>query len=215
MPSLFDSDPEDKSPATGGQSAIAYTDGGARGNPGPAGYGVHIVSADGETLAELSRFLGIQTNNFAEYCALLGALEWALANRITQLRVVSDSELMVKQMQGRYKVASPGLRPLYDEARARARQLKLFRIEHVLRGKNKRADALANAAMDEGSKRSRANIEVLPAEGTPVQQKLLQTAPKRAPKGMRGIVKAGAIHLLDDELPDGTIVYVMCERDLK
>jgi probable phosphoglycerate mutase len=208
MPSLFD-----KPPA--GDFTVAYTDGGARGNPGPAGYGVHIVSATGETLAELSRFLGIQTNNFAEYSALLGALEWAIANRVTHLRVVSDSELMVKQMQGRYKVASPGLKPLYDEARTRARQLEIFRIEHVLRGKNKRADALANAAIDSGSKRGHPPVEVLPAEGTSVQQKLLQTAPKRPQRGMRGVVKAGAIHLLDDDLPEGTIVYVMREQDLK
>jgi ribonuclease HI len=126
----------------------AFTDGGARGNPGPSGYGVHIVSPTGATLAELSQFIGIQTNNIAEYSALVAALDWALANGVRHFRVVSDSELMVRQMQGRYQVSSPLLRPLYDEARRRARQLELFRIEHVLRGKNKRADQLANAAMD-------------------------------------------------------------------
>ena len=211
MPSLFDR------PSTG-EFTVAYTDGGARGNPGPAGYGVHIVSPEGETVAELSRFLGIQTNNFAEYSTLLGALEWAIANGITHLRVVSDSELMVKQMQGRYKVASPGLKPLYDEARTRARKLEIFRIEHVLRGKNKRADALANAAMDSGvagSKRGHSPIAVQPSEGTPIQQQLLQTAPRRPQRGMRGVVKSGTIHLLDDDLPEGTIVYVMREQDLK
>ncbi len=126
----------------------AFTDGGARGNPGPSGYGVHIVSPTGATLAELSQFIGIQTNNIAEYSALVAALDWALTNGVRHFRVVSDSELMVRQMQGRYQVSSPLLRPLYDEARRRARQLELFRIEHVLRGKNKRADQLANAAMD-------------------------------------------------------------------
>jgi ribonuclease HI len=126
----------------------AFTDGGARGNPGPSGYGVHIVSPTGATLAELSQFIGIQTNNIAEYSALLAALDWALSNGVRHLRVVSDSELMVRQMQGRYQVSSPLLRPLYEEARRRARQLELFRIEHVLRGKNKRADQLANTAMD-------------------------------------------------------------------
>jgi ribonuclease HI len=126
----------------------AFTDGGARGNPGPSGYGVHIVSPTGATLAELSQFIGIQTNTIAEYSALLAALDWALSNGVRHLRVVSDSELMVRQMQGRYQVSSPLLRPLYEEARRRARQLELFRIEHVLRGKNKRADQLANTAMD-------------------------------------------------------------------
>jgi probable phosphoglycerate mutase len=205
--SLFDSAPD-------GQSATAYTDGGARGNPGPAGYGVHIVGPDGQTLAELSRFLGIQTNNVAEYQAMLGALEWALANGVTHLRVVSDSELMVKQMQGKYKISSPGLKPLYDEARTRARKLENFRIEHVLRGKNKRADALANAAMDSGMRGVKV-AQPVPAASAPVQKKLIETAPKPAPKGMRGVVKNGAIQLLDDELPEGTVVYVMCEQDLK
>ena len=207
MPSLFD-------PAPGNPSATAYTDGGARGNPGPAGYGVHIVGPAGETLAELSRYLGLQTNNVAEYSAMLGALDWALANNVANLRIVSDSELMVKQMQGKYKVASPGLKPLFDEARAKSRKLESFRIEHVLRGKNKRADALANAAMDQGMRGTRA-MTATPAAAVPVQKKLLETAPKPAPKGMRGIVRNGVIQLLDDELPEGTIVYVMCEQDLR
>jgi ribonuclease HI len=207
MASLFDG-------ATDAHWSTAYTDGGARGNPGPAGYGVHIVGADGATVAELSRYLGFQTNNFAEYSALLGALEWALANGVTHLRVVSDSELMVKQMQGRYKVSSPGLKPLFDEARARAKKLTMFRIEHVLRGKNKRADALANAAMDSGMKGS-AVARAIPAKAAPAQRKLIETAPKPAPRGMRGIVRNGAVHLLDDELEDGTVVYVMREKDLR
>jgi probable phosphoglycerate mutase len=156
MRTLFDDQPDDgpdpappPAPASPKVKPVtAFTDGGARGNPGPAGYGVHIVSPTGKTLAELSKFLGIQTNNIAEYSALVAALDWALANGVRHLRVVSDSELMVRQMQGRYKVSSPTLKPLYDEARRRVRQLEVFRIEHVLRGKNKRADALANAAMD-------------------------------------------------------------------
>jgi ribonuclease HI len=155
MRSLFDDEPDDQpesEPAAVAAPNIkpvtAFTDGGARGNPGPSGYGVHIVSPAGETLAELSRFLGIQTNNVAEYSALLAALEWAVTNKVRHLRVVSDSELMVRQMQGRYKVSSPTLKPLFDQARRLVRHLEVFRIEHVLRGKNKRADALANAAMD-------------------------------------------------------------------
>jgi ribonuclease HI len=96
----------------------AHCDGGSRGNPGPSGYGAVIEDAKGRVVAELSEFLGIQTNNFAEYSGLLGVLKWAIEHMASKrLRVVSDSELMVKQMQGKYKVASPILRPLFEEAR--------------------------------------------------------------------------------------------------
>src|SRR5580700_7399617 len=117
----------------GGEWVTAYCDGGSRGNPGPAGYGVFIEGADRNKLAELSEFLGKATNNVAEYSALLAALEWALRHGHLRLRVVADSELLVKQMLGRYKVASPDLRPLYDEAKRRVAKLDAFRIEHVLR----------------------------------------------------------------------------------
>ena len=132
----------------------AHCDGGARGNPGPAGFGALIQDADGAVLAELSEFLGIQTNNFAEYCGLLAALDFALAHNHPRLRVVSDSELMVKQIQGRYKVKSPILRPLFDRARKKIAQLDAFEITHALRHKNKEADRLANQAMDRGMKHS-------------------------------------------------------------
>jgi ribonuclease HI len=139
---------------TGGAGWItAYTDGGSRGNPGPAGYGVLVQDGAGAPLAELSEFLGIATNNVAEYSALLAALDFALKHGHARLRVISDSELMVKQMRGQYKVKSPDLRPLYDEARRRVARLEQFAIEHVLRGKNKKADELANDAMDRGMKR--------------------------------------------------------------
>ena len=128
----------------------AHCDGGARGNPGPAGFGAIIQDADGRVLAELSEFLGIQTNNFAEYSGLLAVLQFAVANRHPRLRVISDSELMVKQIQGAYKVKSPGLKPLYDEARKRIARLEAFQISHALRHKNKDADRLANQAMDRG-----------------------------------------------------------------
>lgn len=128
----------------------ASCDGGARGNPGPAGFGVYITDHKGEALAELSHFLGIRTNNYAEYSGLLAALDFAIRNNHRRLRVVSDSELMVKQIKGQYKVKSPDLRPLYDEAKRRIASLDSFRIEHVLRNKNKQADRLANEAMDRG-----------------------------------------------------------------
>ena len=128
----------------------AFCDGGSRGNPGPAGFGVHIQGADGETLGELSEFLGKKTNNFAEYSGLLAALNFALTEGYSRLKVVSDSELMVKQIKGQYRVNSPDLRPLYEEAKRRIARLQSFQIQHVLRDKNKNADRLANLAMDRG-----------------------------------------------------------------
>jgi len=110
-----------------------------------------LTDAAGNTLAELSEFLGHRTNNFAEYSGLLGCLQYALDHRIPRLRVVSDSELMVKQIQGKYKVKSPDLLPLWQEARRRIAQLQAFEISHALRHKNKDADRLANLAMDRGS----------------------------------------------------------------
>jgi len=132
---------------------FAHCDGGARGNPGPAGFGSLIQDADGRVLAELSEFLGIQTNNFAEYSGLLASLDFALANGHRRLRVISDSELMVRQIQGKYRVKSPILRPMYEQARKKIAQLEGFQIVHALRHKNKDADRLANQAMDRGMKR--------------------------------------------------------------
>jgi len=128
----------------------AHCDGGSRGNPGPSGYGAVIEDPKGQTVARMSQFLGIQTNNYAEYSGLLAVLEWAIANGAKCLRVISDSELMVKQMKGQYKVKSPGLRPLWEEAKRRAARLDRFEIRHTLRGGNKEADRLANEAMDKG-----------------------------------------------------------------
>jgi ribonuclease HI len=132
----------------------AHCDGGSRGNPGPSGYGAVIEDAQGRILAELSEFLGIQTNNFAEYSGLLGVLRWAIEHNVKRLRVISDSELMVKQMQGKYKVASPVLRPLFEEARKMVRRIESFEMRHTLRGGNKVADRLANEAMDKGMGRA-------------------------------------------------------------
>src|SRR5271156_497842 len=138
-----------------GSWITAYCDGGSRGNPGPSGFGVYIQDESGKPLAELGEFLGKQTNNYAEYSGLLAALNFALEKGHPRLRVVSDSELMVKQIKGQYRVNSPELRPLYDEAKRRSARLEQFRIEHVLRGKNKEADRLSNEAMDRGMGRSR------------------------------------------------------------
>jgi len=148
-PSLFPAEPTADS-----EWITGHCDGGARGNPGPAGFGAVLQDASGTILAELSEFLGIQTNNVAEYSGLLAVLEYALAHGHRRLRVVSDSELMVKQIQGKYQVKSPGLRPLYDEARKRIAKLEKFEITHALRHKNKDADRLANEAMDRGMGRA-------------------------------------------------------------
>ena len=130
---------------------VAYTDGGSRGNPGPAGYGVRLEDASGALVAELSGALGIATNNVAEYRGLLAALEWARAHGVTSLCVRSDSELLVKQMKGLYRVRNPGLQPLHRQAQQIARQVGHVRFEHVRRERNTEADRLANQAMDEAA----------------------------------------------------------------
>jgi probable phosphoglycerate mutase len=154
-PSLFPHELEsESSPGRASAPAVewitANVDGGARGNPGPAGYGVYIRDAGGTPIKQLSEYLGHRTNNVAEYSALLAALEYAVAHGHRALKVVSDSELMVKQMTGQYRVNSPDLKPLYEKARSLVRRLDKFAIEHVLRAKNQHADRLANEAMDRG-----------------------------------------------------------------
>ena len=161
--SLFPSPPLTSS----AEMLIAHCDGGSRGNPGPAGYGAVIEDSQGRTVARLSEFLGKRTNNYAEYSALLGVLAWCLENKQPRLRVIADSELMVKQMQGKYKVNSPDLRPLWEEASRRARQLEKFEIQHTLRGGNKEADQLANDAMDRGMGRSASPVSASFAPSRP------------------------------------------------
>lgn len=136
-------DPAPKAPVP-----IAHIDGGARGNPGPAAYGVMIRTAEGKTVAELAKYLGTQTNNFAEYSGLIAALEYAQKQNLTGLKVFSDSELMVKQMRGEYKVKHPGLKALFDRAKELARSLPYFSIQHVLRSANRDADRLVNQVLD-------------------------------------------------------------------
>jgi ribonuclease HI len=189
--------PPSNTPAFDG--IVAYCDGGSRGNPGPAGFGVYIQDSAGKVLAELSQYLGAHTNNFAEYSALLAALEFAIANGHRSLRVISDSELMVKQMKGQYRVNSPELRPLYEEARRRVPQLDHFQIQHVLREKNRHADRLANVAMDRGMGRAPAT-SLAPAPPSPVKAVMF-----------RGVVKGGVVHVLGGELADGIFVKVIPE----
>lgn len=127
---------------------FANIDGGARGNPGPAAYGVVVRDAMGNVVAELSEYLGLQTNNVAEYSGLLAALDYAARAQYQSLKIFSDSELLVRQMQGRYKVNSPGLKPLFDKAQLLVQKFHLFSIEHVLREQNKEADRLVNKVLD-------------------------------------------------------------------
>ncbi len=142
QPSLFG--------ATVGGSATANVDGGSRGNPGPAGYGVRIEREDG-TIVELKEALATATNNVAEYRGLLAALGWAAQHGVNYLHVRSDSLLLVKQMDGAYRVKHPGLQPLHLEARGLARRIGRVTFEHVRREFNKEADRLANEAMDEAA----------------------------------------------------------------
>lgn len=127
---------------------IANIDGASRGNPGPASYAVILKDPAGKVIFQLGKKIGRQTNNVAEYYALLAALDFAANRGIHGIRVRSDSELLVRQMQGRYKVKSPELKPLYERASRLAREFQYFVIEHVPRESNRDADALANLALD-------------------------------------------------------------------
>jgi len=211
-----------------GEWVTAHCDGGSRGNPGPSGYGAVITDGGGQVVARLSEFLGIQTNNFAEYSGLLAVLKWALEHGQRRVRVVSDSELMVKQMKGVYKVASPGLRPLWEEAKGLARKLDGFEMSHTLRGGNKEADKLANDAMDrgmgkgreqgtgnreqsDGTKGPREQGSAVGADAYAKPPKPGQNAPKQPRQVIEGYVKDGVVHLLEGELPDGIFVKVVRE----
>jgi ribonuclease HI len=130
---------------------VAYIDGGSRGNPGPAGFGVRLEEENGAVVEELHGALGRATNNVAEYNGLLAALRWAVDRGRTTVHVRSDSELLVRQMRGEYRVKNPGLRPLYREASALVARIGHVTFEHVPRSENADADRLANLAMDEAS----------------------------------------------------------------
>lgn len=204
----------------------AHCDGGARGNPGPAGYGAVLQDDSGAVLAELSEFLGHRTNNFAEYAGLLACLQWALDHGTPRLRVISDSLLMVKQIQGKFKVNSPDLKPLWEEARRRIRQVEesqpgaRFEIAHALRHKNKAADRLANEAMDRGTGRVRSPAPSLasgssdPGADVPsTASRPLSPLAKVPPATMlRGFTRDGSIHLLGGaSLPEGIFVKIIPE----
>ena len=218
-PSLFPESPA--KPAPGGW-ITARCDGGARGNPGPAGYGAEITGPDGQVIAELSEYLGHRTNNYAEYSGLLASLQYALDHHHPRLRVVSDSELMVKQIQGKYRVNSPDLRPLWQQARQLIARLDAFEITHALRHKNKDADALANQAMDRGTHKN-ADAPSQPTSSYEVKTRSSARRPApiepaepkahpAAPAMLHGFTKNGVIQLLGGAtLPDGIFVKIIRE----
>jgi ribonuclease HI len=136
-------------PHDGGISLmIFHIDGGSRGNPGPAAFGVRVEDADGHLLAEISESIGVATNNVAEYSGLLAALRHAIEHGASSVLVRSDSELLVKQMRGEYRVKHPNLKPLVEQARGLVGRIGRVRFEHIRRELNAEADRLANEAMD-------------------------------------------------------------------
>ncbi len=181
---------------------VAHSDGGARGNPGPAAYGVVIQDQAGRKIAALSQYLGHQTNNFAEYQGLIAALEYALQHGPKAIRVISDSELLVRQIKGIYKVKNAALKDLHARAKELIAQLDWFAIQHVLREGNREADELANAAMDQGS--GRARPKTAPAPSGP---------PAGAHQEFEGhVLPGGLIRLQNGEIPAGTRVQVRIKK---
>ncbi len=149
---------------------VAYVDGASRGNPGPASYAVILRGPDGATRFEAGKYIGRATNNVAEYYGLITALDYAAAHGIERLLVRSDSELLVRQMQGRYKVKSADLRPLHERARKLAHGFAYFAIEHVPREQNREADELANSALDRTEKASaRSGATQMPGGERPIR----------------------------------------------
>ena len=178
---------------------IAHSDGGARGNPGPAGYGVVIKDETGRKVAALSEYLGHQTNNFAEYQGLIAALEYAIQHGPKALKLISDSELLVRQIKGIYKVKNATLQDLHGRAKQLIAQLEWFSIGHALREHNQEADRLANDAIDKGTGRRAPATTTLPK---PAQS---------SAEEYEGVVRDGKIEL-DGSLPDGTRVQVRVKK---
>lgn len=179
---------------------IAHSDGGARGNPGPAGYGVVIQDESGRKVAALSEYLGHQTNNFAEYQGLIAALEYAIQHGPKALKVISDSELLVRQIKGIYKVKNAILQDLHHRAKELIGQLDWFSIGHALREHNREADRLANEAMDKGMGRSVGAAASVARPGSQSQQEF------------EGVVRNGAVELSNGTLPEGTRVQVRVKK---
>jgi ribonuclease HI len=199
-----------EAPAEPKPAAAAYRaniDGGSRGNPGPASYGVVIRDGRGEIVAKLKKYIGRMTNNVAEYYGLIAALDYAESHSVRAIRIESDSELLVKQMRGQYKVKSEDLRPLFERAQKMSKTFESFRIEHVYREQNREADALANEALDATEAK---------APGAAAAKKTAAPSPKPEPSSskpeprkVQARFRGGVLYLLEDvELPDGMVVDV-------
>jgi probable phosphoglycerate mutase len=185
---------------------VANVDGASRGNPGPASYAVILRGPDGRTVFEIGKYLGRATNNIAEYYALITALDYAEEHGIARLLVRSDSELMVRQMQGRYKVKSVDLRPLHERAKKLAAALAHFAIEHVPREQNRDADALANLALDNTSSRVASPAAALAPAAS--------VMPAARVQRLRARYSAGALHPLAPlDLAEGEIVEINIEKN--
>jgi ribonuclease HI len=205
--------PETKPPAW-----RANIDGGSRGNPGPASYGVVIRDPRGEIVARLKKYIGRTTNNVAEYYGLIAALDYAQSNSIRALRVESDSELLVKQMRGQYKVKSADLKPLYERAKKMSQAIPAFRIDHVYREQNREADLLANEAMDEvsgkapGGERRNSKIE----DGNSKTENRNSPPNPNPTIKVRARFRSGILYPLEDvDLPDGAEVEILLRPTTK
>jgi len=209
---LFADAPAEPKPAAA--THRANIDGGSRGNPGPAAYGVVIRDGRGEIVAKLKKYIGRMTNNVAEYYGLIAAMDYAQSHGIRALRIESDSELLVKQMRGLYKVKSEDLRPLFERAQKMAKGFESFRIEHVYREQNREADALANEAMDEADGKTPGaaatkKTEAASSKTSPLSAKTEPASSKPEPRKIQARFRGGVLYLLEDvELPDGVVVDV-------
>ena len=211
--SLFAEAPSEPKPAAAAHRA--NIDGGSRGNPGPASYGVIVRDGRGEVVAKLKKYIGRMTNNVAEYYGLIAALDYAESHSVRAIRIESDSELLVKQMRGQYKVKSEDLRPLFERALKMSKAFESFRIEHVYREQNREADALANEALDEVESKTPGAPAAKKAEVAGSKKpeasstKTEASSSKPEPRKVQARFRGGVLYLLEDvELPDGMVVDV-------
>jgi ribonuclease HI len=196
----------------------ANVDGASRGNPGPAAYAVIVRRPDGSAVYQLGKYLGRATNNVAEYFALIGALDYCAEHNISRLRVRSDSELLVRQMEGRYKVKSESLKPLHERALRQARSFAYFAVEHIPRELNSDADALANAALDRTGEvrkedRNEESNEARHEQTTEVRAtdspRRATSRPQIAPHTVTARYKSGALHPSEPlDIPEGAEVQI-------
>ena len=180
---------------------VAHSDGGARGNPGPSGYGVVIQDESGRKVAALSEYLGHQTNNFAEYQGLIAALEYAINHGAKALKVISDSELLVRQIKGIYKVKNAALQNLHGRAKELIARFDWFSIGHAMREHNQEADRLANEAMDKGTVR----------RGIPVGTSDSPAHAVQSQQEFEGVVRNGKVEI-SGTLPEGSRVQVRVKK---